>query len=117
MTENKWTAKAMGISPSEDDATSSPEEAVVLVQGLNVFAEKVYCYLKVSAKNFYVVRSKLENKEKFDLREYGEVIAAGQGDPTEEVREEMATQYNMLPFEKKTEESAKFDVKDVESPF
>jgi hypothetical protein len=77
------------------------KEIVVLVNGRNVFNEQIYCYLKTPLKNFPIIKERLEKKEQFDLREYGSVVAAGTGEPSEEIKEEMRTLYDMIPIDTK----------------
>lgn len=80
------------------------EEIVLLLGGYNNFGDKIYNYLKLPMKNVEHVIRAVDGGGRFDLREYGEVIAAGLGLPTDEVRQEIEGQYKMISFPKKEAE-------------
>lgn len=97
MPQNSWTAKALGVKePVDPQHIPDDAEVVVLVQAENMFGDPIYCYLKLQFEHYDTVKSKLEAGEKFDLREYGDIIAAGRGEPTDEVRQEISEEYNMV---------------------
>lgn len=79
------------------------EDAVVLVEGVNLFGEKIYAYVKLPKQMYHEIKRKLGTKDKFDLREYGEVIAAGLEGSENSYKDhsELRRTYNMLPFTKK----------------
>ena len=115
MTEHNWRAKALGVKGAmEKNQISDDEDTVILVQGKNVFGDDIYCYLKLPFKNFKTVKTKLDNKEKFDLRDYGDVVAAGLGAPTDEVREEMQKEYGMIAVAAVEPTPEKFDFEEVD---
>jgi len=104
---NLWTKNYLAVEAFTEEylhnipTTEDRErDSIVLVQGKNIYGEKVYCYLKVDATMFYEVKQKLLAKEKFDLRDYGEVIAAGSWGPSFEEQMDLDREYNMLPFDK-----------------
>ena len=77
------------------------EEIVLLLSGFNNFGDKIYNYLKVPLRNIEIIVRSVDSGGRFDVRDYGEVIAAGIGMPTEEVRREIEGQYRMINFPKK----------------
>ena len=74
------------------------EEIVLLLSGFNNYGDKIYNYLKIPLKNIELIIKAVEGGGRFEVREFGEVIAAGLGTPTDEVRQEIESQYKMLNF-------------------
>lgn len=101
MSEGSWIAQAMGMKNPLDDEELREKEVVILVNGRNVHNDIIYCYLKIPLKYYPVIREKLENGDEFNLRDFGEVVAAGTGDPSDEIKEEMAREYDMITVENK----------------
>ena len=107
MSSSSWVARAVGMAGTSNQQGSEEEDLVVLVQGKNVFQDPIYCYIRIPTERLEEFRGKVSANEKFDIREYGDVIAAGRGQPSSEVQDEMARDYGMLPTEgiKKPEDS------------
>lgn len=97
MSQRNWVAKALGMPGSVDKMTLEKEDIILLVQGKNRFDERIYSYVRVPFERLKEVRTRLDSGEKFDLREFGTVIAAGLGEPSEDVRREIAEEYEMIP--------------------
>ncbi|NBO20126.1 MAG: hypothetical protein EBV03_13085 [Proteobacteria bacterium] len=72
------------------------ESTVILMRGKNMFGDMIYCYLKITFGEITRLQETLENSETFDIREFGEVLAAGKGEPSSEVQAEIANAYPML---------------------
>lgn len=106
-----WRAEAMGdaASISEKDISEQAlaEEAVILVYGDNMFGDPVYSYIKFSLRNFIRMKDAMLEGESFKPSDYGEVLAAGRGDPSQELRDEMRIKYGLvdMPRSKKAESS------------
>ncbi len=49
----------------------------------------------MSVRNVKALKAKMEAGENFSPSDFGAVVAAGKGDPDEELKKEMAAQYNM----------------------
>ncbi len=83
---------------SESDISDGvlDEEAVILAQGKNMFGDPVYSYVKFSLRNFRAMRIAMEGGENFKPSDYGEVIAAGRGEPSQEIKDEMRIQYGLV---------------------
>ena len=99
MSSSSWVAKALGVTGGSDQEDSGGDDLVVLVQGKNVFNDSIYCYLRIPHPKLEEFRGKLENNQKFDIREYGDVIAAGRGLPNQEVQDEMTRDFGMMPVD------------------
>lgn len=76
------------------------EKVVVLLQGKNLNSEMIYTYLKLPLWKLIQLRDKLLRREDFQPTDYGEVLAAAKGEPTNEVRQEMALLHNMVDVPK-----------------
>lgn len=78
-----------------DDALLE-EKVVILLQGKNVFGDLIYTYLRLSLRSLQQLRDKMRKNDNFMPAEYGEVLAAGKGEPSAELKSEMAVSYNMI---------------------
>ena len=94
---SNWTSpsfkntKAADIVPQE----AMDVEFVILLQGNNLFGDAIYSYVKMTGTKLKEVFAKMQINENFKPSDFGEVISAGRGEPTQEVRDEMAAGYNM----------------------
>lgn len=90
---------------SEEDKTKlGDEEIVLLLSGYNNFGDKIYNYLKLPLKQVEVLINSVDAGGRFDVRDFGEVVAAGMGNPPPEVREEIESQFKMISFPKQSDE-------------
>jgi hypothetical protein len=98
MTEQSWHTKALAFK-SDTSATdvADDEPVLMLIEGINPFRDKIYCYIKLPYANYRKMREKMMQKEKFNPRDYGEVVAAGLGQPTDEVKKEIKDEYGFVP--------------------
>lgn len=78
-----------------DDALLE-EKVVILLQGKNVFGDEIYTYVRMTLRSLQKLRDKMKGGENFMPAEYGEVLAAGRGEPSPELRSEMAVTHNMV---------------------
>ena len=69
---------------------------VFLLRGKNSFGNLIYSYVKVSFSNIDRVQHCLKNRLPFNPSDFGEVIAAGTGEPPPEVQAEIAALYPMI---------------------
>ncbi|NET71344.1 MAG: hypothetical protein F6K62_10565 [Sphaerospermopsis sp. SIO1G2] len=95
MTE--WNQREIsGHTPAAQDGEQlQAEEIVMLMQGKNAFNERVYCYLKLTVDRLRAMKEAIIHHQQFSPSDYGEVLAAGQGQPSPELRAEMAVTYSM----------------------
>ena len=98
--KKQWATKAMGDPGHSSDYQISDEllaqEAVILAQGKNMFGDPIYSYIKFPMRNFRKLRDAMAAGENFKPSDFGEVIAAGRGDPPQELRDEMRIQYGLI---------------------
>ena len=98
MTNNTWKTGAFSknSTPVELDDALLNEKVVILLQGKNVYGDPIYTYLQMTLKSLQQLRDKMRRQEDFMPGEYGDVLAAGKGDPSAELRSEMAVTHNMI---------------------
>ncbi len=112
-TKKQWETKALGDPSSSEDILISDEllqqEAVILAQGRNLFGDPIYSYIKFPMRNFTRLRAAMIAGENFMPSNYGEVLAAGQGEPNADLREEMALKWGLIdtPKPETTEQEPK----------
>jgi hypothetical protein len=82
------------LSP-EDIETLSREEIVMLMQGKNENGERIFCYLQLSVLQLRELKNRIVHGENFQPSDFGAVLVSGSGDPSEELRAEMAAKYNL----------------------
>ena len=95
---NNWSASGFGknVSPSLVKDEYLDVEIVILMHGTNLFGDEVYSYLEITGRNLKEMFTKIQNNENLMPSEFGTVLAAGRGQPTPEVRDEMRVSYNMI---------------------
>ena len=100
MSRKKWvSASSKGdqpVSPPAEPIAESVEEIVLLLSGFNNFGDKIYNYVKIPLNKVQHLIDEVTNGGRFDVRDFGEVVAAGQGQPTPELRQEIESQYKMI---------------------
>jgi hypothetical protein len=69
---------------------------VALVQGTNLFGDKIYSYVEMQLGEFIKMARKIRDNENFKAADYGTVLSAGRGVPSPELRREMATKYKLV---------------------
>lgn len=121
----QWKTKAFSknSTPVSLDDSILDEKVVILLQGDNSFGDEIYSYLQLTIRNLQKMREFLVSGEKFMPAEFGAVLAAGKGEPSQELRSEMAVTYGMIDkpgaevrtSPKKPDKMPSFAVKDVGS--
>lgn len=113
MSESSWLTKALAFKNAAAGATVAEDEPVlILIEGKNTFGDRIFCYLKLPYSSYRILREKMFNKEKFNPRDYGEIVAAGLGQPTEEIKNEIKEEYGFVPVSV-NEPPKTFDFEDV----
>lgn len=94
----QWTTKAFSknSTPVELDDSILEEKVVILLQGDNNFGDEIYSYVQLTIRALQKMREFLISGEKFMPAEFGTVLAAGKGQPSQELRSEMAVTYGMI---------------------
>lgn len=95
---NTWKTSAFSknSTPVELDETLLAEKVVILLQGKNIYGDPIFTYLQMTLKSLQQLRDKMRRGEDFMPAEYGTVLAAGKGEPSPEMRSEMAVTHNMV---------------------
>ena len=86
------------------------EEVVILLQGKNSFGDELYSYIKVTIRNLYAMTEHVRVGGEFIPSDYGTVIAAGTGEPSPELRSEMAVTYNLIDIPRAMPKQQKISV-------
>jgi hypothetical protein len=84
------------VSPDLVDDRFLDAVIVILLQGTNLFGDEIYSYLEANGRNLKEMFAKMKAGENFVPSDFGKVLAAGRGDPSPEVQEEMRKTYNMI---------------------
>lgn len=93
----KWTSTNLNPGDSSGGGKGMAEEFVVLLlYGKNSFGDKIYSYLKITLPHLQDLKSAIRAGQGFNPSDFGEVIAAGKGEPSAEIRAEIAAQYQVL---------------------
>jgi hypothetical protein len=86
----KTSAFSKNSTPVELDEQLLNEKVVILLQGKNVYGDQIFTYLQLTLRSLQLLRAKMVKTEDFMPAEYGTVLAAGKGEPSAELRSEMA---------------------------
>ena len=95
----KWSDKNVagaGAGASPLGVDMGEKSVVLLLYGKNNFGDKIYSYLKITLSALQDLRNAVQTGNGFNPGDYGTVIAAGKGDPTEEVRAEVAASHQVI---------------------
>tara|TARA_B100000989_G_C19500040_1_gene453822 strand:- start:516 stop:884 length:369 start_codon:yes stop_codon:yes gene_type:complete len=98
----KWVTSAYSknSTPVSIDEELLDEKVVILLSGNNLFGDRIFSYLELTLRNLIELRNKMQKGENFMPADFGTVIAAGKGEPSDELRAEMAVTYNMIDVPK-----------------
>ena len=96
----KTDAYSKNSTPVELDEALLNEKVVILLRGKNIYSDTIFTYLELSLKSLQQLRDKMRKVEDFMPAEYGTVLAAGKGEPSAEMRSEMAITHNMVDVPK-----------------
>lgn len=94
---SKGDQQVKPLSGDEAKAVAA-EDIVLLLSGFNNFGDKIYNYIKIPLTKVEQLIQAVNGGGRFEVREYGEVIAAGLGVPTPEVKQEIESSYKMISF-------------------
>lgn len=85
---------------SQVDNKLLDETIVILLQGKNSFGDPIFSYLKITLGKFRELSEHVKTNSDFNPSDWGTVIAAGTGEPSAELRAEMAITYNLVDVPK-----------------
>jgi hypothetical protein len=69
---------------------------VILLYGKNSFGDKIYSYLKITLGGIEKLKAALLVGMPFNPTDFGSIIAAGRGEPSDEVKAEISSTYYVL---------------------
>lgn len=94
----QWSTRGLDSTQAGTGMDSSilDEHVVILMQGKNTFGDRIYSYLKVTLNDLKRMQFNASEGSPFNPSDYGTVIAAGQGEPTAEVVQEIESAYKVL---------------------
>src|SRR5690606_13614576 len=95
---SQWSTKALGKNGPAPDVATPPEDpfVVVLMQGKNTFGDRIYSYLKTTMPDLSRMHAAILAGAPFNPSDFGSVVAAGKGDPPEDVKAEISSMYRVL---------------------
>ena len=93
-----WQTRAFSdnTTPVELSEEVLNQEGVIFLTGKNTFGDHVYSYLKITVRNVQKLKESLVRGEQFMPSDFGTVLAAGKGEPSQELRSEMAVTYKLI---------------------
>jgi hypothetical protein len=86
----KWSAEVLNNGAVDFDDLFKDQFAILLLRGKNVFGDFIYCYLKASIKQIKELNTVLKGDKEFAITDYGTVVAAGKGNPPDDIKAEIA---------------------------
>lgn len=104
----QWNTRALGKGPGGNGAGGDffnpavlEEAVVILMQGKNTFGDSIYSYLKITNKDLMRMKTVIQGGQPFNPSDFGTIVAAGKGEPTDEVRAEISSMYKMMDMAQK----------------
>lgn len=99
----QWTPQAFAqdATPVQIDESRANDKVVILLEAKSSFGDPIYSYVQLTLKNLQKLRKSLLSREPFMPSDFGDVLAAGRGSPPDDLRQEMAVQYNMIDVPKR----------------
>ncbi len=106
--EQKWATKAYSTNstPVSLDEEKLDEKVVILLQGKNVYDDPIYSYLQLTLRSLQKLHRRVRGGEEFMPSDFGTVLAAGKGEPSPELKSEMAVTYKLIDVPKPGEPKA-----------
>jgi|GEM_PF-932103 len=98
MKKNNWAANGFGkyVSPDMVSDEFLDTVIVILLQGNNIFGDSVYSYIELNGASLRQMFAAMQAGQNFKPADFGTVLAAGRGEPSDEVKNEMRVNYNMI---------------------
>lgn len=97
---SKWVSKPIPEKAANGMNSLDSQFVVLLLYGKNTFGDKIYSYIKINLPNLPSLKTAIKSGKGFNPSDFGEVIAAGKGEPPNEVRAEIAAMYQVLDTQK-----------------
>lgn len=112
----KWSSNSFAGNPGAAGGVSSAipgfedKEVVLLLFGKNSFGDKIYSYLKITLSALQNLKAAVQAGNGFNPSDFGTVVAAGKGEPTDAVRAEVAATYQVVDARKTVTPSTQADI-------
>jgi HEAT repeat protein len=99
--QNSWSTPGIGkyFSPDVVNDEYLEVEIVILLQGANLYGNRVYSYVKMLGRRLRGMFDRMQRGENFKPADFGEVLAAGLGEPPPDIRDMMQEKFNMTEVE------------------
>jgi HEAT repeat protein len=99
--QNSWSTPGIGkdVSPDVWSDELLETEIIILLQGANLYGNRVYSYVKILGRRLKGMFVKMRLGENFKPADFGEVLAAGLGEPPPDIRDMMKEKFNMTEVE------------------
>lgn len=96
---SNWQNKTPGKATLnfQVDAAHLDKTGVILVHGTNTFGDAIFSYLELTMRKLQDMKESLDRNENIKPSDFGTVLAAGRGNPSQELQDEMAAKYNLVP--------------------
>lgn len=93
-----WNTKAISKAGSGAELSDqlSADEVVILLQGKNNFGDRIFSYLKLTLQDMMRMQTAVLSGQPFNPSDFGTVVAAGKGEPTDEVKSEISALYRII---------------------
>ena len=91
----QWSSPGQGAKPDFSQFFKD-DYGIILLRGKNSFGDLIYSYVKVTFPNIDRLQHCLRNRLPFIPSDFGEVVAAGTGEPTDEVKMEVGRLYPII---------------------
>lgn len=93
-----WVPRAYSknSTPVQLDEALLDEEVVIYITGKNIYNDPTYAYIKLQLRNIQKLKDAIDANDKFMPSDFGTVLAAGKGEPSDEIKAEMALTYNLV---------------------
>jgi hypothetical protein len=104
----KWTSNTIpgDVSSTMPSRVLDNDSVVLLLYGKNSFGDKIYSYIKITLANIKKLKAAIETGKGFTPSDFGEVVAAGRGEPTAELRAEIASMYQVMDVQNSSAHAA-----------
>ncbi len=97
---NSWQGKTQGPSSFHIQADEKllDETGVILMYGTNTFGDRIYSYIEITMRKLQDMKAAMDRNENVKPSDFGSVLAAGRGEPSQDIKDEMAAKYNLIPI-------------------
>ena len=84
-----------GFSSQDIAQAHADDRGVVLIYGVNIFNDRIYSYVETTVDRLKAIKGMIDQGKDFKPSDIGNVLAAGRGEPAEDLRQEMYEKYQI----------------------